>query len=93
MNDEKESHDKVDDHNENEDSHVTNRFTLEEMENVIEWVDQHPNAKLATIRHIQKDQICVLYTISRQYIENDGTGSKKLKQTREFMFIKFYMKS
>ena len=48
---EEENDDDVDDHNENECSDITNHFTLEEMENIIQWVDQHSNAKLTTILH------------------------------------------
>ncbi|CAF3895227.1 unnamed protein product, partial [Rotaria sp. Silwood1] len=51
MIDEEESDDEIDDYNENEHSDIKNRFTLEEMENIIEWVDQHPNAGLTTISH------------------------------------------
>lgn len=46
--DEEESDDK-NDYSENEDSDIKNCFTLEEMENIIEWVDQHPNFRIASI--------------------------------------------
>ncbi|CAF1273376.1 unnamed protein product [Rotaria sordida] len=49
MTTEEESDDDNDDYDENEDSDIQTHFTLEEMENIIEWVDQHPNAKIATI--------------------------------------------
>ncbi|CAF3681222.1 unnamed protein product [Rotaria sp. Silwood1] len=51
MIDEEESDDEIDDYNENEHSDIKNRFTLAEMENIIEWVAQHPNAGLTTISH------------------------------------------
>ncbi|CAF4066529.1 unnamed protein product [Rotaria sp. Silwood2] len=35
--------DEIDDYNENEYSDLKSTFTLEEMEKIIEWVDQHPN--------------------------------------------------
>ena len=38
-----------DDYKENEHSNICNQFTLEEMKNIIEWCDQHINAKLSTI--------------------------------------------
>ncbi|CAF4005135.1 unnamed protein product, partial [Rotaria magnacalcarata] len=49
--DEEESDDKNDDYSENEDSDIKNCFILEEMENIIEWIDQHPNVGIASISH------------------------------------------
>ncbi|CAF3703768.1 unnamed protein product [Rotaria sp. Silwood1] len=86
--DEEVSDDEID---ENDQFYLKNRFTLEEMENIIEWVDQHPNARFATIsnrfRKI-KHRNCI--TRFREYIENDGTRLEKLKQIKEFMFNEFY---
>ncbi|CAF1150664.1 unnamed protein product [Rotaria sp. Silwood1] len=93
MTDEGESNDEIDDYNENEHSDIKNRFTLQEMENIIEWVDQHPNAGLATISHRFK-KVKYMYYITgfRQYIENNGTRLEKLKQIKELMFNQFYLK-
>ncbi|CAF3709878.1 unnamed protein product [Rotaria sp. Silwood1] len=44
MTDTEENDGDMDNYNENEHSSIQNQFTLEEMENIIEWVDQHPNA-------------------------------------------------
>jgi hypothetical protein len=49
MTNEEDSDDDADDYDENEHFDIQNQFTLEEMENIVEWVDQHPNAKIATI--------------------------------------------
>ncbi|CAF4269475.1 unnamed protein product, partial [Rotaria sordida] len=49
--DEAKSDDEMDDYNENEHSDLRNRFTLDEMEKIIEWVDQHSNARFATLSH------------------------------------------
>ncbi|CAF4721182.1 unnamed protein product, partial [Rotaria sp. Silwood1] len=38
---------KIDDYDENQYLNIRNNFTLEEMENIVEWVDQHPNRKFA----------------------------------------------
>jgi hypothetical protein len=93
MIDEEENYDDVDDYNETEQSDIKNRFTLEEMENILEWVDQHPNAELATISHRFKKVKYMYYITSfRQYIENNGKRLEKLKQIKEFMFKQFYLK-
>ncbi|CAF5023662.1 unnamed protein product, partial [Rotaria sp. Silwood1] len=47
MTDTEENDGDMDNYNENEHSSIQNQFTLEEMENIIEWVDQHPNARVA----------------------------------------------
>ncbi|CAF1503263.1 unnamed protein product [Rotaria sordida] len=78
--DEAKSDDEMDDHNENEHSDLRNRFTLDEMEKIIEWVDQHPNARFATISHrFKKIKHRNYITKFREYIENDGTRIEKLK--------------
>ncbi|CAM4830293.1 unnamed protein product [Rotaria magnacalcarata] len=49
-NDEEESTDEeqnVDDYDESEYLDIQNNFTLEEMKEIVEWVDQHPNYKIA----------------------------------------------
>ena len=91
--DEEESDDKIDDYSENEDSDIKNCFTLEEMENIIEWVDQHSNVGIASISHrFRKVKYMYYITRFRQYIENNGTRLEKLKQIKEFMFNEFYLK-
>ncbi|CAF1323221.1 unnamed protein product [Didymodactylos carnosus] len=52
--DEEESNDEEEnivDYDENQSSDIQDNFTLEEMEDIVEWVDQHPNYKIATIKH------------------------------------------
>ncbi|CAF1345520.1 unnamed protein product [Rotaria sordida] len=91
--DEEESDNEMDDYDENEQFDLKSRFTLEEMENIIEWVDQHPNARFATISNrFKKIKHRNYITRFRQYIEKDGTRLQKLKQIKEFMFNKFYRK-
>jgi len=93
MSDEEESDNDTNDYNENEHSDIKNLFTLEEMENIIEWVDEHPNAGIATISHrFKKVKYMYYITRFRQYIENNGTRSEKLKQIKDFMFNEFYLK-
>jgi hypothetical protein len=93
MTDTEESDDDVDDYNENEHSDLKNHFTLEEIEHIVEWVDQHPNARFATISHYFKKIKSMNYIPRfRKYIENNGTRLEKLKQIKEFMFNQFYLK-
>ena len=93
VNNEEKSDDKIDDYNENEDSDIRSCFTLEEMENITEWVDQHPNVGIASISHrFRKVRYMYYITRFRQYIENNGTRLEKLKQIKEFMFNQFYLK-
>lgn len=85
--------DEIDDYNENEYSDLKSSFTLEEMEKIIEWVDQHPNAGFATIScRFRKVKYMHYIPRFRQYIENNGTRLEKLKQIKEFMFNEFYVK-
>jgi len=92
MTDEEEK-DENDDYDENGHFNLKNRFTLEEMENIIEWVDEHPNARFATISNRFKNIKSMIYiTRFREYIENNGTRYEKLKQIKEFMFDQFYLK-
>ena len=49
-------------YDENQSLEIENNFTLEEMQEIVEWVDQHPNYKLASIKQrFPKGQIHVLY--------------------------------
>ncbi|CAF3743705.1 unnamed protein product [Rotaria sp. Silwood1] len=41
----------IDDYDENQYFNIRNNFILEEMKDIVEWVDQHPNCKIATIKH------------------------------------------
>lgn len=80
MTDEEESDDEMDDYDENDHSDLKNRFTLEEMENIIEWVDEHPNARFATISNrFRKIKSMNYITKFREYIENNGTRLQKVK--------------
>ncbi|CAF3782795.1 unnamed protein product [Rotaria sordida] len=93
MIDEEESDDEMDDYDENNHSGLQNCFTLEEMENIIVWIDQHPYARLATISHYFKKIKSMTYIERfRKYIENNGTGLGKLKDIKEFIFNEFYVK-
>jgi len=92
MTDEEEK-DENDDYDENGHFNLKKRFTLEEMENIIEWVDEHPNARFATISNrFRKIKSMNYITKFREYIENDGTRLEKLKQIKAFMFDEFYLK-
>jgi hypothetical protein len=93
MTDEEKNDDETNDYNKNEHSDIKNHFTLEEMENIIEWVDQHLNARFATISHRFKKIKSMNYIPKlREYIENNGARLEKLKQVKAFMFNEFYMK-
>src|SRR5437870_2158716 len=63
------------------------------MENIIEWVDEHPNARFTTISHRFRKIKSMKYILRfRKYIENTGTKLEKLKQIKEFMYNEFYLK-
>ncbi|CAF3800126.1 unnamed protein product [Rotaria sp. Silwood1] len=49
MIDEQQSSDESDDFKENQNPDIRNHFTLEEMKNIVEWVDQHPNYTIISI--------------------------------------------
>jgi hypothetical protein len=52
--DSEESNDENDenyDDDETEDAEIGSNFTLEEMKNVVDWVDEHPNYSSSTILH------------------------------------------
>lgn len=94
--DEEESTDEeenVDDDDESEYLDIHNNFTLEEMEEIVEWVDQHPNYKIASIRNrFRKVKHTYYITRFREYIEKNGTRSEKLKKVKEFMWNEFCVK-
>ncbi len=72
--DDEENNDDTNTYDEDEHSDITNSYTLEEMKNIIEWVDQHPNAGFATISHrFKKVKYMHYITRFRQYIESNGT--------------------
>ncbi|CAF1322642.1 unnamed protein product [Rotaria sordida] len=90
---EEDTDDEMDDYDETDHSDLKNRFTLEETENIIECVDEHPNARFATISNrFRKIKSMNYITKFREYIENDGTRLEKLKQIKAFMFDEFYLK-
>ena len=71
-NDEEETIDDTDDFVENQQRNIYNRFTLEEMEEIIEWVNQHPNYKFTTIKHrFQKFKYPIYISRFREYIRNE----------------------
>ncbi|CAF1299200.1 unnamed protein product [Rotaria sordida] len=93
MTNEEDTDDEMDDYDETDHSDLKNRLTLEEMENIIEWVDEHPNARFATISNrFRKIKSMNYITKFREYIENNGTRLEKLKQIEAFMFDEFYLK-
>ncbi|CAF1469635.1 unnamed protein product [Rotaria sordida] len=86
--DTKENVDDNDDYDENQQLNIiNNHFTLEEMENIVEWVDQRPNYKFTTIKHKFR-KVKYPYYISRfrEYIKNNGTKFEKLEKFKEFMW-------
>ena len=63
------------------------------MKNIGEWVDQHPNARFATIFNRFRKIISTKYiTRFREHIENNGTRLRKLEEIKEFIFNEFYLK-
>ena len=90
---EDESVDDMDDFDKNQQMHIYNQFTLEEMEDITEWVDQHPNYKFTTIKHrFQKVKFPNYITRFREYIKENGTRLGKLDKIKQFMWDEFYIK-
>ncbi|CAF1238999.1 unnamed protein product [Rotaria sordida] len=79
------SDDEMDDHNENEHSDLRNRFTLDEMEKIIEWVDQHPNARFATISHHAQNWIESKRTIISKYTNHQILNSDHCSFQQEYV--------
>lgn len=94
--DEDESNDEeenIADYDENQSLEIRNNFTLEEMQEIVEWVDQHPNYKLASIKQrFRKVKYMYYITRFREYIQTNGTRLEKLKKIKEFMWDEFYTK-
>ncbi|CAF4906619.1 unnamed protein product [Rotaria sp. Silwood1] len=81
------------DYDKNQYLNIQNSFTLDEMENIVEWVDQHPNYKFASIKQrFRKVKYMHYITRFREYIEANGTRLEKVKKIKEFMWSEFYMK-
>ncbi|CAF5195092.1 unnamed protein product [Rotaria magnacalcarata] len=83
----------MDDFDENQQMHIYNQFTLEEMEDIIEWVDQHPNYKFTTIKYrFRKVKLPNYISRFREYIKENGTRLEKLDKIKQFMSDEFYIK-
>lgn len=91
--DEEETIDDTDDFDENQQRNIYNHFSLEEMKEIIEWVDQHPNYKFTTIKHrFQKVKYPIYISRFREYITKNGTRFEKLEKIKKFMWDEFYVK-
>jgi len=83
----------IDDYDPDQYSDSRDNFTLEEMINIVQWVDEHPNYTFETIKHrFRKVKDMNYITRFRDYIEANGTRLEKLKQIKEFMWNEFYVK-
>ena len=72
---------------------IGNNFTVEEMENIIEWIDEHPSYGFSTIQHrFRKIKSINYISRFREYIERNGTSFVKLEKIKEFMLDEFYIK-
>ncbi|CAF1589443.1 unnamed protein product [Rotaria magnacalcarata] len=94
--DEKESTDEeqnIENYEENQHLDIQNNFKLNEMKDIVEWVGQHPNYKIASIKHrFRKVKHMRYIERFREYIEANGTRLEKLKRIKEFMWNEFYVK-
>ncbi len=78
---------------ENQYLEIRNNFTLEEMQEIVEWVDQHPAYKFASIKQrFRKVKYMHYIKRFREYIQANGTRLEKLKIIKEFMWNEFYIK-
>jgi len=82
-----------DDYAKNQFMDINSNFTIDEMENIIEWIDEHPNYSFSTIQHRFRKIKSINYIPRfRQYPEHNGTKFQKLEKIKEFMFNEFYVK-
>ncbi len=73
----------IDDYDESQYLDIKNNFTLEEMEDIVEWVDQHPNYKIASIKNrFRKVKHMRYIKRFREYIEANGTRPEKLNKIK-----------
>ncbi|CAF0934825.1 unnamed protein product [Rotaria sordida] len=79
---EEDSDGEADDYNENEYYDIKNHFTLEEMENIIEWVDEHPNARFTTISHRFR-KIKSMKTVEKEAVHDDDLELYAIQKARE----------
>ncbi len=83
----------IGDFDENESLEIQTNFTLEEMEKIVEWVDEHPNYKFASIKNRFRNVKYMHYiTRFREYIKKNGTRLEKIKNIKEFMWNQFYVR-
>jgi len=83
----------IDDYDESQYLNIQNHFTLEEIEDIVEWVDQHPNYKIVRIKNrFRKVKHRRYIKRFRECIKTNGTKSEKFKTIKEFMRNEFYVK-
>ena len=83
----------IDDYDETHCLDSQNNFTLKEMENIVEWVDEHLNCKIASINNrFRKVKHMRYIKRFRAYIKANGTRSEKFRKIKEFMWNEFYVK-
>ncbi|CAF5026473.1 unnamed protein product [Rotaria sp. Silwood1] len=97
--DEEESLDDTDDFDENQQQNIYNHFTLEEMEEIVEWVDQHPNYKFTTIKHrFQKlkkikqfvwDEFYVKRAVEKEAVHDTDLEIFAIQKARELKWDNF----
>ncbi|CAF5027126.1 unnamed protein product [Rotaria sp. Silwood1] len=85
---EEDSDSEADDYDENEHGDLKNNFTLEEMENVIKWVDEHPNARFTTISHRFR-KIKSMKTIEKEAVHDDDLELYAIQKARELNWDTF----
>ena len=74
--------------------YIRSHFTLEEMKNIIEWIDQHTNFSFSSIQHkLRKVKPRNYISRFREYIRKDRINLEILEKIKEFMSHEFYMKN
>ena len=93
LSDEEGSDSEDEDYDKNQHLEISSNFTVEEMENIIEWIDEHSSFSFSTIQHrFRKIKSINYISRFRQYIERNGTMFEKLEKIKEFMLNEFYIK-
>ena len=83
LSDEEGSNSEDEDYDKNQHLGISSTFPVEEMENIIEWVDEYSSYRFSTIQHrFRKIKSINYISMLRQYIERNGTMFEKLEKNQ-----------
>ena len=80
----------VDDSDENQSLEIRNTFTLEEMQDIVEWVDHHPNYKLTSIKNrFRKVKYMYMSQDFESIFKRTDQGLKRWKRSKNSCRMNF----